>query len=154
MHSFSILTSCFRRQGVKMAFLHPWVVHFLKFANARHLQIYLNQNPNKSLVMIYISCKKPVKSHKSEKSEHLGPHLHLMLHVCAFASVCHQKNRHPKALKVETKDAGSGLGTGGMSTKILAARTASVSGRNLESWKLWHTVDGNQKSESGKVTSW
>ena len=33
-----------------------------------------------------------------------------------------------KALKVETKDAGSGLGTGGMSTKILAARTASVSG--------------------------
>ena len=104
MHSFSILTSCFRRQGVKMAFLQPWVVHFLKFANARHLQIYLNQNPNKSLVMIYISCKKPVKSHKSEKSEHLGPHLHLMLHVCAFASVCHQKNRHPKALKVETKE--------------------------------------------------
>ncbi|CAL1126435.1 unnamed protein product [Cladocopium goreaui] len=34
----------------------------------------------------------------------------------------------PWALKVETKDAGSGLGTGGMSTKILAARTASVSG--------------------------
>ncbi|CAE7247181.1 unnamed protein product [Symbiodinium sp. CCMP2592] len=34
----------------------------------------------------------------------------------------------PWALRVETKDAGSGLGTGGMATKILAARTASVSG--------------------------
>ncbi|CAK9057100.1 unnamed protein product [Durusdinium trenchii] len=34
----------------------------------------------------------------------------------------------PWALKVETKDPGSSLGTGGMSTKILAARTASVSG--------------------------
>ncbi|CAJ1453234.1 unnamed protein product [Effrenium voratum] len=34
----------------------------------------------------------------------------------------------PWALSVETKDAGSGLGTGGMSTKILAARTACVSG--------------------------
>ncbi|OLP90510.1 Glutamate 5-kinase [Symbiodinium microadriaticum] len=33
-----------------------------------------------------------------------------------------------EALRVETKDAGSGLGTGGMATKILAARTASVSG--------------------------
>ncbi|CAE6910167.1 unnamed protein product [Symbiodinium natans] len=34
----------------------------------------------------------------------------------------------PWALRVDTKDAGSGLGTGGMATKILAARTASVSG--------------------------
>ena len=40
--------------------------------------------------------------------------------------------KKPEALKVETKDPGSGLGTGGMSTKILAARTASVSGGKLK----------------------
>ena len=34
----------------------------------------------------------------------------------------------PEALQVETKDAGSGLGTGGMSTKIQAASAASVAG--------------------------
>eukprot|EP00930_Biecheleria_cincta_P047535 TRINITY_DN32971_c0_g1_i1.p1 TRINITY_DN32971_c0_g1~~TRINITY_DN32971_c0_g1_i1.p1 ORF type:complete len:448 (-),score=78.65 TRINITY_DN32971_c0_g1_i1:15-1358(-) len=34
----------------------------------------------------------------------------------------------PWALQVDTREAGTDLGTGGMSTKILAARTASVSG--------------------------
>jgi len=34
----------------------------------------------------------------------------------------------PWSLSVDTRDAGSGLGTGGMTTKLLAARTASVSG--------------------------
>jgi len=36
--------------------------------------------------------------------------------------------REPWALQVDTKAAGSGLGTGGMATKIIAARTASAAG--------------------------
>lgn len=36
--------------------------------------------------------------------------------------------QEPWSLNVDTRDEGSGLGTGGMSTKIVAARTASVAG--------------------------
>merc|ERR1719410_644788 len=62
----------------------------------------------------------------------------------------------PWALKVDTQAEGSGLGTGGMSTKIVAARTASTAGipcgliNGAHSSRLFTFLDYRAKVQSGE----
>ena len=53
---------------------------------------------------------------------------HFLFILCSFATCCVKVVNEAFELKVDTREPGSSLGTGGMSTKIAAARTAHCAG--------------------------